>query len=359
VSATTDTSALTLRYGTNPHQGAARVFMADGGQLPLEVLNGAPGYINLLDALNAWLLVRELRQATGLSAAASFKHVSPAGAAVGVPLSDALRLAYFVGSDELSPLASAFARARGADRVCSYGDWVALSDTVDVSTARLLRREVSDGVIAPDYEPEALALLRAKRSGRYTVLRIDPAYEPRELEQRQVFGITFEQERNTYVPGPDMTIDARIAQLVLKYTQSNSVCLVLDGQAIGVGAGQQSRIHCTRIACDKADLWYLRQHPTVLEHSWPTDRVERDNAIDEYVRAMPLPERRAWLDPLRGVTLGSDAFFPFRDSLDRAARSGVNYVVQPGGGQRSADVEAACAEHGMTMLLTGTRLFHH
>jgi phosphoribosylaminoimidazolecarboxamide formyltransferase / IMP cyclohydrolase len=359
VSATTGTNALALRYGTNPHQGAARVFMADSGALPLDALNGAPGYINLLDALNGWQLVRELRQATGLAAAASFKHVSPAGAAIGVPLSEALRRAYFVGSDELSPLASAFTRARGADRVSSYGDWVALSDPVDVSTARLLRREVSDGVIAPGYDAEALTLLKAKRGGRYTILRIDPTYEPAALEQRQVFGVTFEQERNTYVPGADLTTDAMVAQLTLKYTQSNSVCLVLDGQAIGIGAGQQSRIHCTRIACDKADLWFLRQHRTVLEHAWPTDRVERDNAIDEFVRAMPASDRREWLGTLHGVTLGSDAFFPFRDSLDRAAQSGVSYVVQPGGGQRSEDVEAACAEHGMTMVTTGTRLFHH
>ncbi len=332
--------------------------MADGSPLPLEVLNGAPGYINLLDALNAWQLVRELRQVLGLPAAASFKHVSPAGAAVGVPLGEALRRAYFVGAEELSPIATAYARARGADRVSAYGDWAALSDPVDVATARLLRREVSDGVIAPGYEPEALEMLKGKRQGRYTVLRIDPAYEPPALETRQVFGVTFEQQRNAYLP-TDLPRDAAIAQLVLKYTQSNSICLVYDGQTIGVGAGQQSRIACTRLAADKADLWYLRQHPSVLAAEWPTDRVERDNAIDEHVRAMPPAERQAWLAELHGVTLGSDAFFPFRDSVDRAAQSGVSYVVQPGGAVREDEIQQACHEHGITMVLTGVRLFHH
>jgi phosphoribosylaminoimidazolecarboxamide formyltransferase/IMP cyclohydrolase len=355
---------LELRYGINPHQVPARVFMADGSRLPFEVLNGAPGFINLLDALNAWQLVRELRQVVGLPAAASFKHVSPAGAAVGVPLTDALRRAYCVGADELSPLAAAYARARGADRVSSYGDWAALSDVVDVATARLLRREVSDGVIAPDYEPAALDVLRAKRAGKYTVLRIDATYQPPAVETRQVFGITFEQARNTYLPAAsDVPETARrdvlIAQLVLKYTQSNSVCLVVDGQVIGNGAGQQSRIHCTRIACDKADLWYLRQHPAVLDRAWPADRVDRDNAIDEFARALPEAERRAWLSTLHCVTLGSDAFIPFRDNIDRAAQSGVRYVVQPGGGVREEDIVAACDEHGMTMFRTGVRLFHH
>jgi phosphoribosylaminoimidazolecarboxamide formyltransferase/IMP cyclohydrolase len=364
VSGTIGTSELPLRYGTNPHQHAARVFMADGAELPFEVLNGAPGYINLLDALNAWQLVRELRQATGLPAAASFKHVSPAGAAVGLPLTDALRQAYFVGPDELSPLAAAYARARGADRVSSYGDWAALSDPVDVATARLLRREVSDGVIAPSYEPEALAMLKAKRGGRYTVLQIDPAYEPPALETRQVFGISFQQQRNAYVPTPpdvpeEAQRDMLIAQMVLKYTQSNSVCFVLDGQVIGNGAGQQSRIHCTRIAAEKADLWFLRQHPTVLERQWPKDRVERDNAVDQVVRDFPIDERRAWLSRLHGVTLGSDAFIPFRDNIDRAAESGVQYVIQPGGAVREDEIARACAEHGMTMVLSGVRLFHH
>jgi len=337
--------------------------MPDGSPLPLTVLNGAPGYINLLDALNAWQLVRDLRRSVGLPAAASFKHVSPAGAAVGLPLSDALRQAYFVGSGELSPLAAAYARARGADRVSSYGDWAALSDTVDVATARLLRREVSDGVIAPGYEPVALELLRGKRGGRYPVLQIDPAFEPPAVATRQVFGVTFEQERNTYLPGEDLPRDMRVAQSVLKYTQSNSVCLVFDGQVIGNGAGQQSRIQCTRLAADKADLWYLRQHPQVLSLAFPEgiDRVDRDNVIDEYVRGSALSDedKRAWLDTLTDVTLGSDAFIPFRDNIDRAARSGVRYVIQPGGAQRQSEIDAACEEHGITMQLTGVRLFHH
>ena len=365
MSATIGTS-LSLRYGTNPHQVPARIFMADGSPLPLDVLNGAPGYINLLDALNSWQLVRDLRAALAVPAAASFKHVSPAGAAVAAPLSDPLRKAYFTGNDELSPLATAYARARGADRVSSYGDWAALSDTVDVSTARLLRREVSDGVIAPDYEPAALEILKAKRGGRYTILQIDPGYQPAPAEARQVFGITFEQARNTYLPGDELATlpsesrrDAVVAQLTLKYTQSNSICLARDGQVIGNGAGQQSRIHCTRIACDKADLWHLRQHAAVLEHAWPSDRVQRDNAIDEWVRALPADAKREWLQSLTGVTLASDAFIPFRDNIDRAALSGVRYVIQPGGAQREDDIKAACAEHDMTMITTGVRLFHH
>jgi phosphoribosylaminoimidazolecarboxamide formyltransferase/IMP cyclohydrolase len=394
VSATTDTS-LALRYGTNPHQVPARVF-ADGG-LPFEVLNGAPGYINLLDALNAWQLVRELRQVLGLAAAASFKHVSPAGAAIGLPLSDVLRQAYFVGDSlELSPLANAYARARGADRVCSYGDWVALSDVVDVPTARLLRREVSDGVIAPGFEPQALELLEAKKGGRYTVLQIDPAYQPPALETRQVFGVTFEQQRNAVVPSRDLlsnVVTARgelseaaerdllVGLITLKYTQSNSVCLVADGQVIGNGAGQQSRIHCTRLAAGKVDTWRLRQNPATLGLRFREgiDRVDRDNAIDQFLRddltaaeesvwrdcfadvprRLSVAEKREWLDGLGGVALASDAFIPFRDNIDRAYASGVEYVVQPGGAQRDPDVIAACDEYGMAMAFSGLRLFQH
>jgi phosphoribosylaminoimidazolecarboxamide formyltransferase / IMP cyclohydrolase len=349
--------------------------MADGRPLPIEVLNGAPGYINLLDALNAWQLVRELRSVTGLPAAASFKHVSPAGAAIGVPLSDELRRAYFVEGLELSQLAAAYARARGADRVSSYGDWAAVSDTLDVPTARLLRREVSDGVIAPSVEPEALDILRRKRDGRYTVLSIDSSYEPADLETRQVFGLTFEQQRNTFVPSAESLSrivtqrkdvpesaqrDMLIALIVLKYTQSNSVCFVKDGQLIGNGAGQQSRIHCTRIAAEKADLWHLRQHPATLGLVCEgLDRVGRDNAIDAFVRGMSAADKHTWLSTHRGVTLGSDAYFPFRDNIDRAAESGVEFVVQPGGAARDQDIIAACDEHAMTMVLTGVRLFHH
>jgi phosphoribosylaminoimidazolecarboxamide formyltransferase/IMP cyclohydrolase len=386
---------LALRYGVNPHQVPARVF-AEGG-LPFEVLNGAPGYINLLDALNSWQLVRELRQTLRVPAAASFKHVSPAGAALGLPLSDVLRRAYFVGaSDELTPLAAAYARARGADRVCSYGDWVALSDSVDLATAKLLRREVSDGVIAPGFEPDALEMLRAKRGGRYTVLQVDPAYEPPEQETRQVFGVTFEQRRNAVVPNAEMLRnvvtrrsdipeaaqrDMLVALITLKYTQSNSVCLVADGQVIGNGAGQQSRIHCTRLAAAKADTWYLRQHPSVLALPFKSDldRVDRDNAVDQFLRddltpsedavwrerfsdvprRLSIAQKRDWLDQLHGVTLGSDAFIPFRDNIDRAHASGVDYVVQPGGAVREQDIIAACDEYGMAMVCTGLRLFHH
>jgi phosphoribosylaminoimidazolecarboxamide formyltransferase / IMP cyclohydrolase len=395
VSATTGTSALALRYGINPHQAPARVF-ADGA-LPFEVLNGAPGYINLLDALNGWQLVRELRQVTGLPAATSFKHVSPAGAAVGLPLTDVLRQTYFVGERiELTPLANAYARARGADRVCSYGDWISLSDRVDLATAQLIRREVSDGVIAPAYAPEALSLLKAKKQGRYTVLQIDPGYEPPSLETRQVFGVTFEQRRNSVVPseehlinlvtqrkalGPDAARDLLIGMVTLKYTQSNSVCLVKDGQVIGNGAGQQSRIHCTRLAAGKADTWWLRQHPRVLglQFREKLDRVDRDNAIDQFLRddltsaedavwrasfaevpaRLSEVEKHEWLAQLRGVSLASDAFIPFRDNIDRAHSSGVEYVVQPGGAQRDEDVIAACDEYGMTMAFSGLRLFHH
>ena len=371
--------------------------MFSGADLPFEVRNGAPGYINLLDALNAWQLVRELRNVTGVAAAASFKHVSPAGAAIGLPLTEALRRAYFVGErDELSPVANAFARARGADRVCSYGDWLALSEPVDLPTARLLRREVSDGVIAPGYEPDAFELLKAKKSGRYTMLQIDPAYEPPETETRQVFGVTFEQRRNSVVPDASLLgnvvtrrrdlseaakRDMLVGLIALKYTQSNSVCLVADGQVIGNGAGQQSRIHCTRLAADKADTWQLRQHPRVLGLSFRPglDRVDRDNAIDQFLRhdltdaeeliwracfsdaptRLTADERRAWLAQIRGVTLASDAFIPFRDNVDRAHASGVEYIVQPGGAHREADIIAACDQYGMAMVCTGLRLFHH
>ncbi len=386
---------LELRYGMNPHQKPARVFVEQGA-LPIRVLNGQPGFINLLDALNGWQLVRELKQALSLPAAASFKHVSPAGAAVSVPLSPALRQAYFVGDEELSPLAVAYARARGADRISSFGDWVALSDTVDAATARLIRREVSDGVIAPSYEPEALEILRQKKGGGYRVLQIDPDYEPPTLEQRKVFGITLEQQRNTAVPTPadfgniptaQKTLpetairDMIVALITLKYTQSNSVCYAYEGQVIGVGAGQQSRIHCTRLSGGKADLWFLRQHPKVLELPFrpKLGRPERDNAIDQFLlpqltpaeeavwqqsfsavpQRLALAEKQAWIQQFSGVTLGSDAFFPFRDSIDRAQQSGVSYVAQPGGSMRDDLVIAACNEYGMVMALTGTRLFHH
>jgi len=386
---------LPLRYGCNPQQAPAAVYVEEG-TLPLQVLNGTPGYINLLDALNAWQLVRELKQALNLPAAASFKHVSPAGAAVAIPLSEAEAAAYFVGKIELSPLATAYARARGADRLSSFGDWVALSDVVDVPTAKLLRREVSDGVIAPGYEPEALALLQAKQKGSYRIVQIDPDYVPPATETRDVFGVTFSQPRNTAVSTPSdltnivtanktLSDDARrdmiIALIALKYTQSNSVCYAYDGQLIGVGAGQQSRIHCTRLAGSKADTWFLRQHPRVLGLPFRDGikRPERDNAIDQFLvdnltaaeeahwlqsfKATPVrltaAEKREWLSQMSGVTLGSDAFFPFRDSIDRASQSGVTYVAQPGGSVRDDVVIEACNEYGMTMALTGTRLFHH
>lgn len=386
---------LTLRYGCNPHQTPARVYIEEGN-LPIQVLNGAPGYINLLDALNAWQLVKELRQTLNLPAAASFKHVSPSGAALGLPLSDALRQAYFVGDVELSPLAAAYARARGVDRLSSFGDWVALSDPVDASTARLLNREVSDGVIAPAYEPEALEILRGKKGSRYAVLAMDADYAPGATERREVYGITLEQRRNDRLPCaedfkhivtqnkhfPENALrDSIVAWITLKYTQSNSVCYAVDGQVIGVGAGQQSRIHCTRLAGTKADLWRLRQHPAVLGLPFKPEvrRPERDNAIDQYLREDVTPaerqgwgevfetpppllsaeERRAWLDGISEVVLGSDAFFPFRDSIDRAALSGVRYVVQPGGSNRDDIVIEACDQYGMVMAFTGLRLFHH
>jgi len=386
---------LPLRYGMNPHQTPARVYVKSG-ELPLTVLNGAPGYINLLDALNAWQLVRELRAALDLPAAASFKHVSPSGAAVATPLNERLRKAYFVEDLELSPLATAYARARGADRMSSFGDFAALSDPVDLPTAQLLAREVSDGVIAPGYAAEALEVLKQKKGGKYVILQIDAGYTPPPMESREVFGITFEQRRHDRtVTRQDLTNivtankdlpesalrDMMLAWIVLKYTQSNSVCYALDGQVIGVGAGQQSRVHCTRLAGLKADLWWLRQHPKVLGLKFRPGikRPDRDNAIDQYLQPdvtkaekrgwgevfaeEPPPlspeERRAWLDQLTGVTLGSDAFFPFRDSIDRAARSGVRYVLQPGGSARDEEVIRACDEYGMVMVFSGVRLFHH
>jgi len=386
---------MALRYGMNPHQKPARAFM-ESGQLPFRVLNGQPGYINLLDALNAWQLVRELKQVLGLPAAASFKHVSPAGAAVAIPLSEAERRACFVQDLELSPIATAYARARGADRMSSFGDWIALSDTCDVVTARIIRREVSDGVIAPDYEPAALEILRAKRGGSYRVLKIDPDYEPPTTERRQVFGVTLEQMRNNVVPSPEHLTnivtenktlpetairDLIVATLALKYTQSNSVCLAYNGQVTGNGAGQQSRVHCTRLAASKSDLWFLRQHPAIAEFKFAegVSRAERNNAIDVYFLEELTPaeqaaweklfkvvpprlskaEKRAWLDQIHDVALSSDAYFPFRDSIDRASRSGVRYIAQPGGSVNDESVIQACNEYGMVMCFTGLRLFHH
>jgi len=389
-------ASLPLRYGTNPQQAPARVFMRDGSDLPIMVLGGSPGYINLLDAMNSWQLVRELKAAVDLPAAASFKHVSPSGAAVATPLSDTLKKIYFVDDLELSPLATAYARARGADRLCSFGDFIALSDTVDVPTARLIAREVSDGVIAPAYEPAALEILKNKKQGKYAIIQIDPAYEPAALETRDVFGITFEQHHHDRLVTladftnivterrdlpPDAIRDMTIAWITLKYTQSNSVCFVTDGQTIGVGAGQQSRIHCVRLAGQKADLWRLRQHPDVLNLPFNRNikRPDRDNAIDQFLRdditpnektnwndifvqtprQLTLAEKREWLSKLDSGTLGSDAFFPFRDSIDRAAASGVKYVLEPGGSARDNAVIQAANEYDMTMVFSGVRLFHH
>jgi phosphoribosylaminoimidazolecarboxamide formyltransferase/IMP cyclohydrolase len=386
---------ITLRYGANPHQTPARVYMKSG-DLPIRVLSSAPGYINLLDAMNSWQLVKELRLATGLPAAASFKHVSPSGVAVATPLSDILKKIYFVDDIELSPLASAYARARGVDRMSSFGDWIALSDSVDVPTAKLIAREVSDGIIAPAYDPEALSILTDKKKGKYVVVQIDPAYEPGPMESREVYGIIFEQRRNDRLATsadftnivtknkelPESALhDMLIAWITLKFTQSNSVCYALDGQVIGVGAGQQSRVHCVRLAGLKADLWYLRQHPAVLNLAFKpgTRRPDRDNAIDQFLQPdvtaaekatwgeiftevppqLTADERRAWLDTLKGVTLGSDAFFPFRDSIDRAVMSGVKYVLEPGGSNRDDAVIQAADEYGMTMVFSGVRLFHH
>jgi AICAR transformylase/IMP cyclohydrolase PurH len=387
---------LALKYGCNPNQKPARIFMREG-ELPIKVLNGRPGYINLLDALNGWQLVRELKLAAGLPAAASFKHVSPAGAAVGLPLNDTLRQIYFVGNKALSPLACAYARARGADRMSSFGDFIALSDVCDKETALLIKPEVSDGIIAPGYAPEALEILKAKRQGNYNIVQIDPEYKPDPIERKDVFGITFEQGRNELnISEPllenivtknrdiqqDKKRDLLISLITLKYTQSNSVCYVVDGQVIGVGAGQQSRIHCTRLAGSKADNWWLRQHPKVLALPFAAalGRPDRDNTIDLYVsddcgdvlgennwrqfftvRPDPLTpaERREWLDKLSGVSLGSDAFFPFGDNIQRAHRSGVQYVAQPGGSVRDDQVITTCDAYGMAMCFTGIRLFHH
>jgi phosphoribosylaminoimidazolecarboxamide formyltransferase/IMP cyclohydrolase len=386
---------LKLRYGCNPHQAPARVFVGNR-DLPLKVLSGAPGYINLLDALNAWQLVRELRAALDLPAATSFKHVSPAGAAVAVPMSDAVKQASFVDDLELSPLATAYARARGADRLCSFGDWAALSDVVDVATANILKREVSDGIIAPGYEPKALEILKSKRNGTYCVLEIDPAWEAPENETREVFGVSFEQKRNGVIPGKahlenivtknrDLPAGAArdliLALITLKYTQSNSVCFALDGQAIGIGAGQQSRIHCTRLAAAKADRWLLRQHPSTLALPFKPEvgRPERNNAIDLYLedslsaaeeaawlsfftmapKRLTVEEKRAWLARQSGVSLASDAFFPFRDNIDRASQSAVKYISQPGGSVRDDVVIEAANEYGMVMAMSKLRLFHH
>lgn len=387
---------LSLKYGCNPNQTPARILM-ESGELPLTVLGGRPGYINFLDALNGWQLVRELREALGLPAATSFKHVSPAGAAVGLPLTDTLRQIYFTGEEALSPLACAYARARGADRMSSFGDWIALSDPCDAPTARLIAREVSDGVIAPGYEAEALSILRKKRKGGYNIVQIDPDYQPPALERKMCFGITFEQGRNAQAIGEAMLEnvvtrekalpaaarrDLILALIALKYTQSNSVCYAVDGQTIGVGAGQQSRIHCTRLAGDKADLWQLRQHPRVLALPFKKGlaRPDRDNTIDVYLsqhpedvladgvwpqffdeRPAPLSqeERAAWLSNVRGVSLASDAFFPFGDNIERAAKSGVSYIAQPCGSIRDENVIAACDAHGIAMCCTGVRLFHH
>ena len=384
-----------LRYGCNPHQSPARVYMKNG-ELPFQILSSSPGYINLLDALNSWQLVRELKQTIGLPAAASFKHVSPSGTAVAVPLSDVLRKIYFVDDMELSPLAIAYARARGVDRMSSFGDWIALSDTVDVPTAKLISREVSDGVIAPAYEPEALEILKKKKQGKYVLIQMDLSFEPELTEARDVFGITLEQRRNDRpVTRADFTNvvtknkdlpesaarDMLIAWITLKYTQSNSVCYAVGGQVIGVGAGQQSRVHCARLAGAKADLWWLRQNPSVLALPFKPGikRPDRDNAIDQFLqpdvtdaekanwanvfskipRQLTIKQRRAWLDGMSNVVLGSDAFFPFRDSIDRASKSGVKYVLQPGGSNRDEDVIAACDEYGMSMVFSGVRLFHH
>lgn len=390
-------SELSLKYGCNPNQKPSRIFMKDGSELPVRVLNGRPGYINFLDAFNSWQLVRELKQATGLPAAASFKHVSPAGAAVGTELSDTLKKIYFVDDLPLSPLARAYAMARGADRMSSYGDWIALSDECDRETATLIAREVSDGIIAPGYTPEALEILRSKRKGGYNVVTMDTDYRPDPIERKDVFGVTFEQGRNDIVIDEAMLDnlvtenkmipenakrDLLIALIALKYTQSNSVCYAKDGQVIGVGAGQQSRIHCTRLAGNKADVWYLRQHPKVLGLKFREDirRPDRDNTIDVYVsdesmdvladgvwqtlfaeKPEPLTreEKRAWLDTMSGVSLGSDAFFPFGDNIERAHKSGVSYIAQPGGSIRDDHVIDTCNKYGIAMAFTGARLFHH
>ena len=388
---------LELKYGCNPNQKPSRIYMEEG-ELPIQVLNGKPGYINFLDAFNGWQLVSELKKATGLPAATSFKHVSPAGAAVGLPLSDTLAKIYWVDDlGELSPLACAYARARGADRMSSYGDFIALSDVCDVSTANMIKREVSDGVIAPGYEPEALEILKSKKRGNYNVIQIDPAYIPAPIEKKQVFGITFEQGRNELniddkffdnivTENKELTEEAKrdlaISMITLKYTQSNSVCYVKDGQAIGIGAGLQSRIHCTRLAGQKADNWWLRQSPQVMGLQFKDEirRADRDNAIDIYMgdeymdvladgvwentfkvkpEVFTREEKRAWLDKLTDVALGSDAFFPFGDNIERAHKSGVKYIAQPGGSIRDDNVIETCDKYGIEMSFTGIRLFHH
>ena len=390
---------LALKYGCNPNQKPSRVYMEEG-ELPIEVLNGRPGYINLLDAFNSWQLVKELKAATGMPSAASFKHVSPAGAAVGAPLSDTLRKVYFVDDVKipLTPIATAYARARGADRMSSFGDFIALSDTCDEAVATLIKREVSDGIIAPDYTPEALAILKAKRNGTYCVIKMDPNYTPAPIERKQVFGITFEQGRNEIdltgddlfanIPTDNKNIpadakrDLKIALITLKYTQSNSVCYVKDGQAIGIGAGQQSRIHCTRLAGNKADIWWLRQCPKVLSLPFKNDirRADRDNTIDVYIgdeyedvlregtwqnffteKPEPLTaeEKKAWLSQNTNVCLGSDAFFPFGDNIESAHKSGVQYIAQAGGSVRDDNVIETCNKYGIAMAFTGIRLFHH
>src|SRR5574344_194154 len=388
---------LELKYGCNPNQKPSRIFMQNG-ELPIEVLNGRPGYINFLDAFNSWQLVKELKAATGLPAAASCKHVSPAGAAVGLPLSDTIKKIYFGDDVKLSPMASAYARARGADRMSSYGDFIALSDTCDEATAMLIKREVSDGVIAPDYTPEAIAILKEKRKGTYNVIKIDPEYKPEPIERKQVFGITFEQGRNEVklddpklfenIPTKNKTFtdnakrDLIISLITLKYTQSNSVCYVKDGQAIGIGAGQQSRIHCTRLAGNKADIWWLRQHPKVLNLPWVDKirRADRDNTIDVYIsedhddvladgiwqqffktkpEVLTMAEKKDWIAKNTQVSLGSDAFFPFGDNIERAHKSGVEFIAQAGDSVRDDNVIDTCNKYGITMAFTGVRLFHH
>lgn len=391
-------NTLELKYGCNPNQKPSRIFMEDGSGLPIQVLSGRPGYINFLDAFNGWQLVKELKEATGLPAATSFKHVSPAGAAVGLPLSDTLKKIYWVDDmGELSPLACAYARARGADRMSSFGDFVSLSDVCDADTARIVKREVSDGVIAPGYTPEALEILKSKKNGTYNVIEIDPSYVPAPVERKQVYGIAFEQGRNELKIDRELLgnlvtenrelpdgaqIDLIVSLITLKYTQSNSVCYVKDGQAIGVGAGQQSRVHCTRLAGQKADNWFLRQAPQVLELRFVDGirRADRDNAIDVYIgdeyqdvlaegewqktfKVKPpvftKEEKRAWLDQMKGVSLGSDAFFPFGDNIERAHKSGVEYIAQPGGSVRDDNVIETCNKYGIVMAFTGIRLFHH
>src|SRR5574344_1315436 len=389
---------MALKYGCNPNQKPSRIYMNDGSQLPIEVLNGKPGYINLLDAFNGWQLVRELKTATGLPSAASFKHVSPAGAAIGKPLSDTEAKIYFVDDlGELSPIACAYARARGADRMSSYGDFVSLSDTCDAITATMLQREVSDGIIAPDYTPEALEILKSKRKGTYNVVKIDPSYKPAPIETKQVFGVTFEQGRNELCINGDLLsnivtdnknipedkkLDLLISLITLKYTQSNSVCYVKDGQAIGIGAGQQSRSHCTRLAGNKADIWWLRQHPKVMGLKFVDGirRPDRDNTIDIYIseehddvlrdgtwqtlfkekpEVLTMEEKKAWLAKNFDVALGSDAFFPFGDNIERAYKSGVKYIAEPGGSIRDDHVIMTCNKYDMAMAFTGIRLFHH